>query len=73
MRAVAVILTILLCFNLTEASLLENYQKFKVYAKEYNKRYESKSVELFRFAIYLKNLAEIAILNADPEDNAIYG
>jgi hypothetical protein len=30
-------------------------------------------VEYYRFAMYLKNKAQIALLNADPEDHALYG
>lgn len=73
MRTVALLLCLFLCLSLGAGSLSEKYQQFRAYAAEFNKRYQSKAVEYYRFAIYLKNLAEIALLNADPEDNAIYG
>ena len=66
-----VILVILL--TLSQASLHEKYNDFRAYAQEYGKKYETKAVEFYRFAIYLKNLAVIEALNANPLDSALYG
>lgn len=57
----------------THASLSSRYNQFKTYAAEYEKRYESKAVEFYRFAIYLKNMITIEAMNANPEDHALYG
>lgn len=68
-----ILLVLALTLALSSASLANVYKSFKTYAQEYNKRYHSKAVEFYRFAIYLKNLAEIEVLNANPDDNALYG
>lgn len=67
------ILVCLLLVSLSTSTLIDQYRSFTSYAREYSKRYESKVVEYYRFAIYLKNMIEIEALNANPEDNAIYG
>ena len=53
--------------------LSSEYAQFKAYAQEYNKRYDSYGIELYRFAIYLKNLVEIEELNLMEEGSAVYG
>ena len=49
------------------------YQQFKLYAKEYNKKYESYPMELYRFGVYLANLVEIEEMNILDEGTAVYG
>ena len=66
MKGITIVIVFTLLISLTTTNLIDRYQQFKKYAQEYNKRYESKAIEFYRFAIYLKNLAEIAELNADP-------
>ena len=39
-----------------QSTLFDKFAKFKSYAKEYNKKYESKVHELYRFYLYLQNL-----------------
>lgn len=39
-----------------QSDLIGKYNKFKAYTKEFNKRYESKLHELYRFSLYLQNL-----------------
>ncbi len=73
MRLVIFIIGLSLLATLSESNLFERYQKFQKYAIQHGKHYESRAEEFYRFAIYLKNWIEIDSLNADPEDNAIYG
>ena len=44
MRGLALIIGIVICSSLANGGLVDRYQQFKRYAKEYNKRYESKAV-----------------------------
>lgn len=44
MRGLTIIIGIVICSSLVSCSLIDRYQQFKLYAKEYNKRYESKAV-----------------------------
>lgn len=44
MRGLTIIIGIVLCSSLATGSLVDRYQQFKNYAKEYNKHYESKAV-----------------------------
>ena len=39
-----------------QATLFDKFAKFKSYTKEYNKRYETKVHEFYRFYLYLENL-----------------
>lgn len=54
-------------------SLLGEYQRFREYAREYNKHYGSQAVELFRFGVYLSNLIDIERLNMEEQGTAVYG
>lgn len=72
MKIVLVVAVALMCV-LAKASLGDRYDSFRAYAKEYEKRYESKAVEFYRFATYLKNMLMIEVMNANPLDDAVYG
>ena len=72
MRVILLITIALIIFG-SEASLTQKYQQFRSYAREYNKKYETKTLEFYRFAVYLKNLVVIEALNLNPEDSALYG
>jgi|JI9StandDraft_1071089.scaffolds.fasta_scaffold254483_1 hypothetical protein len=62
-----------LLFLLTTASFSSLYSQFENYAQSYSKKYDSKAEELYRFAVYFKNKLIIEALNANPEDDAVYG
>ena len=67
---IAILALLLVAAN---SSLTQKYQQFRSYAREYNKKYETKTLEFYRFAVYLKNLVVIEALNLNPEDSALYG
>lgn len=62
-----------LLFLLATPSFSSLYEQFQIYAHNYNKHYESKAVEFYRFAVYFKNMLIIEALNSNPEDSALYG
>lgn len=62
-----------LVLGTTAWPLSAKFDQFHRYAKEYNKKYDSYAIELYRFAIYLKNLVEIEELNILDEGTAVYG
>lgn len=67
------LIILLALFLVTNSSLFESYNQFKAYSLEYGKKYESKAIELYRFAVYLRNMITIRKLNNNPLDNAVYG
>jgi hypothetical protein len=67
------LLALLVLLAVSQAFVIGRLEQFRSYAEQYGKRYESKAVELYRFGIYLKNLAIIEALNNNPEDSALYG
>ena len=73
MKGYTLLVLAILILGASAWPLSAKFDEFQRYAKEYNKRYDSYAIELYRFAIYLKNLVEIEELNILDEGTAIYG
>lgn len=41
---------------LAQCSVINKFTQFKSYAQQFNKKYQTKFHELYRFAMYLQNL-----------------